>query len=602
MVLKDNKSLIKGLSPNPQDSNPRRKIKQLIAITIVLTLTISIILPVPTTTNNNNNDITTTMILRGDKLPTWTSTTGDYVRSVDISADGNYTVAGSRDGKVYFFNKSGHLWDYLMKFDVYSVAVSADGNYIAAGDYPGNVSCFDNSGNNKWNYSTGGEVWSVDISADGNAIAAGGGAWPNYGVFFFSAIGGYSWNRTTDGGITSVSVSADGNYIAAGSYDKKVYFFDNTGFNKWNKTTGGSVYSVAVSSDGSYIAAGSLDGKVYLWNNAGIIQWSSSPGGGVYSVDISSDNNYIAAGTSDDKVFLFDKSGKQLWNYTTNDLVTTVSVSSDGDYIAAGISSSLHDNKVYCFNKTGYLLWDYTTGDRVQSVAISADGYSVAAGSNDNKVYFFESPYIDHPDDITYEPLTTGHNITWHPVDDNPNNYYINQDGNTVKSDFWGGESITINVDGLSAGTSTSGTPYKYVCWVVDGDGKTESDTVYVTVRNDNPTIDNPGDRSYEEGTKGHYITWKASDENPFHYNITRNNDVVNDSSWDGGDIRENIDGLSVGTYYFECTVYDISGNSRSDEVIVTVTEKEEAGFPWQLVVTVVVIVAAVIYFKKRRK
>jgi len=458
------------------------------------------------------------MSIRSEKQPTWNYATGDYVRSVDISADGNYTAAGSRDGKVYLFDKSGHLWDYPMFVDVLSVAISADGKYIAAG-----------------------------------------------------------------------------------SYDYNVYFFDDTGDSKWNHTTGNQVRSVDVSSDGSYIAAGSGD-KIYFLNTAGIQQWIATTGGGVWSVDISADGNYIAAGTSNDKVFLFDKSGKQLWNYTTNDLVTSVSVSSYGDYIAAGISSSLYDNKVYCFNKTGYLLWDYTTGDRVESVAISADGYSVAAGSNDNKVYFFESPYIDHPNDITYEPGTTGHNITWHPVDDNPATYFINKDGAVPDSGSWSGESITINVDGLTVETYQYEATYVFKCTVSDLDGKSESDSVTVHVRNDDPTINSPGDRSYVEGSTGHYITWEASDENPYHYNITRNNDVVNDSSWDGGDIRENIDGLSVGTYYYECTVYDISGNSRSDEVRVTVTEKEEAGFPWQLVVTVAVIVAAVIYFKKIRK
>lgn len=77
---------------------------------------------------------------------------------------------------------------------------------------------------------------------------------------------------------------------------------------------------------------------------------------------------------------------------------------------------------------------------------------------------------------------------------------------------------------------------------------------------------------------------------------------------WNGSPITWNVDELSPGIYTYTCTVYDESGNSISDSVIVTVTEKEveeEEGFPWLwagigLVVGLVVgIGAAVLFFKK---
>ncbi|MFB0544911.1 MAG: hypothetical protein ACETVN_04300 [Asgard group archaeon] len=55
----------------------------------------------------------------------------------------------------------------------------------------------------------------------------------------------------------------------------------------------------------------------------------------------------------------------------------------------------------------------------------------------------------------------------------------------------------------------------------------------------------------------------------------------MSNGSWDGGPITVIVDGLSVGTYVYKCTVYDTSGNSASDTVPVMVTEKEEEGFPW---------------------
>jgi hypothetical protein len=57
------------------------------------------------------------------------------VRSVAISADGEYIAVGSDDDKVYLFGKdsSTPLWSYSTGDDVHSVAISADGEYIAVG-------------------------------------------------------------------------------------------------------------------------------------------------------------------------------------------------------------------------------------------------------------------------------------------------------------------------------------------------------------------------------------------------------------------------------------------------------------------------------------
>ena len=121
------------------------------------------------------------------------------------------------------------------------------------------------------------------------------------------------------------------------------------------------------------------------------------------------------------------------------------------------------------------------------------------------------------------------------------------------------------------------------------------------------PTIDQPGDITYVEGSIGHNITWHPRDANPHMYNVTKNNTLVPGKSgnWDGGDITVNVDGLSVGNYIFTCNVNDTFGNSVSDSVSVTVTEaEEEEGFPWLWVgIGVVILVAGigavVLYYKK---
>jgi WD40 repeat protein len=56
------------------------------------------------------------------KEPEWNYTTGDWMSSVAISADGEYIAAGSFDDNVYLFGKdsSTPLWNYTTGNVVYS--------------------------------------------------------------------------------------------------------------------------------------------------------------------------------------------------------------------------------------------------------------------------------------------------------------------------------------------------------------------------------------------------------------------------------------------------------------------------------------------------
>ncbi|RLI77748.1 hypothetical protein DRP04_10915 [Archaeoglobales archaeon] len=102
-----------------------------------------------------------------DVKPKWSYGTGDYVWSVAISSDGEYVVAGSKDDKVYFFDRSGKLlWSYETGGDVWSVAISSDGKYVVAGSGDSKVYFFDRSGKLLWSYDTDDWVESVAITPD----------------------------------------------------------------------------------------------------------------------------------------------------------------------------------------------------------------------------------------------------------------------------------------------------------------------------------------------------------------------------------------------------------------------------------------------------
>lgn len=120
------------------------------------------------------------------------------------------------------------------------------------------------------------------------------------------------------------------------------------------------------------------------------------------------------------------------------------------------------------------------------------------------------------------------------------------------------------------------------------------------------PSIDQPNDKSYKEGSTGNGIVWNPNDINPDRCEVTRDGTIVRDNSWDGNIIIIDIDELSVGTYIYTCTVYDKAGNSNSDSVTVTVEEAENifglfiiASF---IGIVMVIGIAMTFIIKKRRK
>ncbi len=174
---------------------------------------------------------------------------------------------------------------------------------------------------------------------------------------------------------------------------------------------------------------------------------------------------------------------------------------------------------------------------------------------------------VNSPTDFSYEYGSTGNIIAWVATSSIPQSYTVYRNGVGVGSGSWvSGVSIDFNVDGLTLGT------YNYTVVFSDQAGSTIIDTVFVTVVDTtNPTVDSPSDIAYYSGEVGNQITWNPSDLLPASYTITRNGTTVASGSWSGGAIVHSVDGLSVGIHEYVLTVFDSSGNSASDIVLVTV-------------------------------
>ncbi len=123
------------------------------------------------------------------------------------------------------------------------------------------------------------------------------------------------------------------------------------------------------------------------------------------------------------------------------------------------------------------------------------------------------------------------------------------------------------------------------------------------------PSIDHPADIEYFIGLLGHNITWHATDDYPSSYEILVDGTLNRSGLWNstGEAITVVVDGLNVGEYNYTLVVYDVRGNSASDEVVVTVhshTASFDDGllnYVSLIVIAGVIVVLLVIFIVKRR-
>jgi len=182
------------------------------------------------------------------------------------------------------------------------------------------------------------------------------------------------------------------------------------------------------------------------------------------------------------------------------------------------------------------------------------------------------APTVDSPLDITYEWGSINNEIVWTAQD----NYGLDSFSiNGIPSGILSGTSdqATINIDGLDLGD------HSFEITIYDLVGNSITDNVLVSVEDTaNPTISDHPDISYYEGEMGNTLHWDVSDNYILQsgsYSITRDAIEIASGSFDSnGDIISiNVDGLAIGTYIYEITISDFSGNIASDTVQVEIME-----------------------------
>jgi parallel beta-helix repeat protein len=177
-------------------------------------------------------------------------------------------------------------------------------------------------------------------------------------------------------------------------------------------------------------------------------------------------------------------------------------------------------------------------------------------------------PFLNHPRDITLELGSLGGTITWSANDADQATYEIFQNATQKISDVWNEPFVSVSLDGLNVST------YNFTIIVTDALDNSALDTVFVYVSDTtSPVVDSPTDIQFEEGTPNQFITWTPFDFDPDSYTIHRDGMLLESESWTGSQVIVNITGLSVGSYTYLLTVYDGTGNSVTDTVVVSVIE-----------------------------
>jgi WD40 repeat protein len=194
---------------------------------------------------------------RTDSVPLWNYTIGEWVLSVDISANGEYIVAGGLDNKVYLFNRTSStpLWSYKTEGDVGTVKISSDGQYIIAG-CTDRIYLFNNTSSIPvWNYSTGTAYFSISASSNGQYIVVGG-IWDG-NVYLFNKTSNIPlWTYSRQEFSKKVAISSDGRCTVIGHYQGIVSLLDSTSRTiLWNYRVGPYIGGLTMSTDGKCVLA-----------------------------------------------------------------------------------------------------------------------------------------------------------------------------------------------------------------------------------------------------------------------------------------------------------------------------------------------------------
>ena len=319
----------------------------------------------------------------------WNYVSDGPIRSVAISSDDKYIVAGSEpdknNGTIYFLDNQGNLlWQHQTDRKISQVFISSDGSYVLASGYQiapgpagiyenGAIYFFDNTGKVLWSHMTKdfGQILMASLSPDGSHVITASGTELSY----LDNAGKRLWNYTSSSDINTISFSSDSSNILT-SAGHQIRYFDKQGKLLWTFDTDYGYINAKLSPNGKYVVAGDApngySGKIYFIDNTGHLIAESQVGSPTLSISISDDSSRVAIGTNW-STMLFTSTGDLIWN---DKISSQVAISSDGSFVAA-VSGASDGTYLTYFDKHGNILSRYPIGDWAQVVLTKDSQYAV---------------------------------------------------------------------------------------------------------------------------------------------------------------------------------------------------------------------------------
>jgi PGF-pre-PGF domain-containing protein len=181
------------------------------------------------------------------------------------------------------------------------------------------------------------------------------------------------------------------------------------------------------------------------------------------------------------------------------------------------------------------------------------------------------APVITNPGDMEVD-LGETVNIEWTITEPDPDTYQVYRGDVRIVDPtlYTNNQKITVEDQTDNVGTFT------YMIQATDKSGNNASDKVLVIVKDKiPPVISGPGNMEVEQDSDTVNIIWAITEQNPGMYCVLRNGDVeVPSTEYQCSDnITVPINTSCLGTYNYTISADDISNNTVSDQVNVTIKD-----------------------------
>ncbi|MEA1924566.1 MAG: DUF5711 family protein [Candidatus Altiarchaeota archaeon] len=287
---------------------------------------------------------------------------------IALSCTDDYIVAGSDTGFVYLFDKKGgFLWQRKLSDRVTSARISA--NSIVANTMDEKLYLFNISGEMKEYMNIAGYTeYGEALHLRDESIVMG----TRSGYVYFFEGGVEKWSYRTDTYVIETNIFKDLVKVVS---DKRIYLFDFDGRILLNKSFSSYIRSTSVSR--KYFAVGLGNNELVLVDNNGTLVWSSEVGDQIGVIDISEN---VVCGLRNGEVHVFDLGGLKVHKSMMD--APVVSISTLANKVVAGTSG----NKLYLLNVYEGVEWSCDTVGYVTASHLSSD--YLIAGTSRGELYY----------------------------------------------------------------------------------------------------------------------------------------------------------------------------------------------------------------------